>query len=112
VLDGLSVLNGNLNPFQFCWQASTFDAPGWNYLKEKQADWRLRTKLKFCAWLSEKELERIGPLAAEASSPLKSSELEREMAWRYGALTKFDSALTTYLSRMRSRRKPPNRDIN
>ena len=105
VLDGLSVLNANLNPFQFRWRASTFDAPSWNYLKENQADWRLRTKLKFCAWLSEKELERIEPLVAEASSELKPSELEREMAWRYGALTKFDSALKTYLRRMRSRRK-------
>ena len=102
VFDGLSILNGNLNPFEFAWRGAAFDAPAWNYLKQKERDWRLRTRLKFCVWLSEKELERIGPLADEATSTeLISTEVDKALGWRNGALTKFEVAMTAYLGRMR-----------
>jgi hypothetical protein len=102
VFDGLSILNGNLNPFEFAWRGAGFDAPAWNYLKQKERDWRLRTRLKFSVWLSQKELERIGPLTDEATSTeLISKEVDKALGWRNGSLTKFEAAMRAYLGRMR-----------
>jgi hypothetical protein len=102
LVDGLRILNGNLKSFEFAWRGAGFDAPGWNYLKQKERDWRLRTKLKFCVWLSEEELESIGPLADDAASnELTSAEIDKALGWRHGALTKFEAAMRAYLGRMR-----------
>ena len=102
LVDGLRIFNGNLNPFEFAWRGAGFDAPSWNYLKQKERDWRLRTRLKFCVWLSEKELERIGPLADDAASnELTSAEIDKALGWRHGALTKFEAAMRAYLGRIR-----------
>lgn len=104
--DALSILGGDLKPFEFRWQGAIFNEAAWNYLKERETHWRLRTRLKFSVWLSEKELEKIRPLADDsASSELTSSELSRALAWRHGLLTKFDAALKSYIAGMRSKRK-------
>jgi hypothetical protein len=104
--DALSILGGDLKPFEFRWQGSTFDAPGWNYLREKDIDWRSRTRLRFIIWLAEKELETIRPIASETpSAELTSIEFDRALKWRYGAMKKFDRASETYLGRRRLIRK-------
>ena len=104
--DALSILGGDLSPFEFRWQGAIFNATGWNYLKEKETHWRLRTRLKFSVWLSERELEKIGPLADDSvSTELTSSQLGRALAWRHGLLTKFDAALKSYIAGMRLKRK-------
>lgn len=104
--DALSILGRDLKPFEFRWQGAIFNEAAWNYLKERETHWRLRTRLKFSVWLSEKELEKIRPLADDsASSELTSSELGRALAWRHGLLTKFDAALKSYIAGMRSKRK-------
>jgi hypothetical protein len=104
--DALGILGGDLKPFEFRWQGAIFNAAAWNYLKEKETHWRLRTRLKFSVWLSEKELEKIGPLADDnASTEITSSELGRALAWRHGLLTKFDVALRSYIAGMRLKRK-------
>jgi hypothetical protein len=105
--DALSIVGKNLKPFEFRWRGATFEAPAWNYLKEKDTEWRSRTRLRFTVWLSEKELAAIGPLASETASTeqLTSSEFDRALTWRYGAMKKFDAALKTYLGRRRLMRK-------
>jgi hypothetical protein len=104
--DALTILGDNLKPFKFGWQSASFDAPGWNYLKDKETDWRSRTRLRFSIWLSEKELERMEPFKDEiALGELTAAEIDREVGWRAGALSRFDTALETYLQRMRLARK-------
>ena len=100
--DALSIVGNNLKPFEFRWRGSIFDAPAWNYLKEKDTDWRSRTQLKFIVWLAEKELETIGAIASEtASADIASMEIDRALTWRYGAMKKFDRQLRSYLRSIR-----------
>jgi hypothetical protein len=104
--DALSIVGKNLKPFEFRWRGAVFGAPAWNYLKEKDTDWRSRTQLKFIVWLAEKELETIGPIASEtASTDVTSMEIDRALTWRYGAMKKFDTALRSYLRSRRLMRK-------
>ncbi len=100
VRDALIIFE-NLNPFEFRWRGSRFETQGWDYLKDKEADWRRRTRVRFSIWLSETELEKIGPLReGVALDELTPMEVGRRLAWRNGALSKFNNSLRDYLRRL------------
>lgn len=111
VRDALNIFDGDLNPFEFHWRGSVFEAPAWNYLKDKEADWRRRIRVRFNIWVSEMELERIGPLKEEgALEELTAGEIDSQLAWRNGALSKFNSSVRDYLRRRKVAREAVRSD--
>ena len=105
VRDALMIFE-NLNPFEFRWRGSRFETRGWDYLKNKEAEWRRRTRVRFSIWLSEMELEKIGSLREDVElDELTPMEVGRRLAWRNGALSKFNSSLRDYLLRLNMMRK-------